>query len=234
MREELQRLIELQNVDTQLAQIASRRGSLTVAVDGLTRQIETTESEISDNQARLEEIVATILAREGRIGGEQDKLKRYQDQLLAVTTNREYDALTAEITTKEESVDRDETEVLELSEEQTGRKEQVKAAEETLKELQQDLKDNRVLLDKKIAETKEEEDVLAEKRKELVDGIGKSFVSSYERILAAKNGNAVVEIVDGACGGCFNRLPPQYINDARAMERIVSCEACGRIVVAAL
>ena len=79
--------------------------------------------------------------------------------------------------------------------------------------------------------TEEEETKFRNDRQKVVSKIAKIDLASYERIRKAKKGKAIVSVKRGACGGCFNRVPPQMILELKQKSRIYTCEHCGRILV---
>ena len=105
------------------------------------------------------------------------------------------------------------------------------------KEQQNNVRNNREFdaISKEI-EYQELEIELAEKRlKEYAAGIKvkKAQVEAYQRIRHnVRNGLAVVTVRRDACGGCFNRIPPQRQMEIRQGKKIIICEYCGRILVA--
>jgi predicted nucleic acid-binding Zn-ribbon protein len=42
---------------------------------------------------------------------------------------------------------------------------------------------------------------------------------------------AVVAVDRDACGGCFNKIPPQRQLDIRTRKKLIVCEHCGRVLV---
>ena len=62
--------------------------------------------------------------------------------------------------------------------------------------------------------------------------IEERLLTAYKRIRKnARNGLAVVQIERDACGGCFNKIPPQHQLDICMHKKIIVCEYCGRILV---
>ena len=58
------------------------------------------------------------------------------------------------------------------------------------------------------------------------------LLSAFKRIRRnSRNGLAVVYVQRDACGGCFNKVPPQRQLDIRMRKKIIVCEYCGRILV---
>ncbi|MBI2496328.1 MAG: nucleic acid-binding protein, partial [Candidatus Omnitrophica bacterium] len=67
-------------------------------------------------------------------------------------------------------------------------------------------------------------------RKTLLPDVQRQTLETYERILAIREGLALVPVVSDACGGCDRRLPPQVIHEVYLKARLVTCETCSRIL----
>lgn len=231
MRESLDRLIELQEVDLKLSEIEELRGNLPQEVERLKLDLEETKITLKKSDKRIDEINKSIREIEGNISQANVKLKKYKEQLYAVTTNKEYDALTHEIETLQNAINESENQTLDLMVERETNEEGNKNSLALSEEIKQDLDSRKKELKKRIEETKSDETEYLKKREKITPNIAKSMISKYERIRKAKNGRAVVPIVRGACGGCFHRLPPQLIVEVKKMEKIINCEACGRVLI---
>ena len=112
------------------------------------------------------------------------------------------------------------------------RTEELASAEDRLNEREIDLKQKKAELNEIIAETKQEEEALLIKAKELETLIEPRLLTAFKRIRKnARNGLAVVTVERDACGGCFNKIPPQRQLDIRMRKKIIVCEYCGRVLV---
>ena len=105
-------------------------------------------------------------------------------------------------------------------------------AQVTITDRQGDLNEKRNELDEIMQETREEEDKLKEKAKELETKIEPRLLTSFKRIRKnARNGLGIVYVQRDACGGCFNKIPPQRQLDIKIHKKIIVCEYCGRIMI---
>lgn len=231
MRESLQKLIELQKVDAKLFEIEELRGSLPQEVDGLKKDLSDTKGTLKESQDKIKAIDKKIREIEGNILQGNEKLDKYKEQLYAVTTNKQYDALTHELETMQGAISESESQILELMEEKEDNEEINLNSKTLLEEIQQDLEFKSKELKKRIRETKNVEVDYLKKRDKITPDISKSLISKYEKIKVAKNGRAVVPVVRGACGGCFHRLPPQLVVEVKKLDKLIHCEACGRVLV---
>jgi len=86
-------------------------------------------------------------------------------------------------------------------------------------------------LEEIINHTKNEEARLKHEREKIIREIEPRFLRQYERIRKAKSGLSVVPIKRNSCGGCYSTIPPQRIIQIRELDRLYTCEYCGRILV---
>ena len=102
----------------------------------------------------------------------------------------------------------------------------------TLEERKKDLEVKKGELDEIVSETKQEEERLRDKAKDLETKIEPRLLQSFKRIRKnSRNGLGIVYVQRDACGGCFNKIPPQRQLDIRSRKKIIVCEYCGRIMI---
>ncbi len=230
MKENLARLIKLQAIDSQLMEIEELKGDLPAQVEHLARQLEILVQSIAEKQARLKHIYQESRQLQATIEEARGHLKKYKEQILLVSTNRAYDALTAEIDGSKKTLDESEFHQLELNEENQQLVDEIKADELQVAEKRAELTNQQESLQATIAATEVEARALEQERDEILTHIEPRYLGAYNRIRAARDGLAVVPISRGACGVCFNRIPPQQQVEIKSMDKIITCESCGVIL----
>lgn len=223
--------MQLQSVDNKLQALEALKGDLPQQINRLKEELQSVEERHKSEKSALEEVKKSKLHWEGELKVFQDKLKKYQDQLYAVTSNREYDAITIEIDSTKEKISDAETQILELIEEEEARTEEEKRLASTVELLENNLAEKEKELLKKIQATEQESVSFEERRKKLIDTIQKPVLYQYERIRKGLGNNAVAEIRNYCCAGCFSTIPPQKAVEIRMMNQLILCESCGRILV---
>jgi len=248
MFKELEYLIKLQKIDSDLLKIDELKGDLPRIVKTLENNITNLERELENDRRREKEITLETKDLEGQIEDNKEYLKRYQDQLYLVTSNKEYDALTSEIETVRQNIDTAEYKILELNEEMENLKEAIKGKDLTLKDKSNEIKFRREQLEKTNEKTNDVQEKLMKNREAVVKFISLRYIREYERVSKAKNGLAIVPIrqifeekVDKkgnieyipaqvSCGGCHKIVPPQKIVEIRSAKNPIRCEFCGRML----
>jgi predicted nucleic acid-binding Zn-ribbon protein len=161
----------------------------------------------------------------------REKVERYKSQQYKVRNNREYDALTKEMDNAADTIARLEKEMEQLEGKATNARNDIEAATGQIEELTKALEEKQAALAEVAKSTEAEEEKYRHDRQKLVVRIPKSDLATYERIRKAKRGKAIVSVKRGACGGCYNRVPPQKILELRQNNKLFTCEHCGRILV---
>jgi predicted nucleic acid-binding Zn-ribbon protein len=225
-------LYGLQQLDSQIDKIRIIRGELPLEVQDL-------EDEIAGLETRVENYIQETVAIEKSIAEKKTfikdchaLIKKYEDQQMNVRNNREYDSLTKEIEFQNLEIQLAEKRIKEFQGTLETQKEEIERYQKVLSDRVSDLEIKKNELDDIIAETeKEEQDLISnsEKNRKYIE---ERLLTAYTRIRKnARNGLAVVQIERDACGGCFNKIPPQHQLDIRMHKKIIVCEYCGRILV---
>ena len=232
VEERLKTLFQLQTTLSAIDEKRALRGELPLEVQdledgiaGLSTRIENIKTEINDFQT-------AISRKRGEIQQAQATVERYQKQLEEVKNNREYDTLTKEIEFQTLEIELCDKKIREAMIKVEERNRDLEAAGEMMADRQAALEEKKGELDEIMQETKEEEDKLKAKAKDLEIKIEPRLLNSFKRIRKnARNGLGIVYVQRDACGGCFNKIPPQRQLDIKMHKKIVVCEYCGRIMI---
>lgn len=232
VEEKLKALYQLQLIDSEVDRIRTVRGELPLEIEDLQDSIEA-------YSRRKEKVVQEIDSENeiktkntNQIAESNELIKKYKKQLENIKNNREFVSLTKEIEFQ--------TLEIELSEKKIKNSEaNLLHHTEKLNSLNDDINVRKDELDKKsgeldeiVKETEKEEDALLKKSQKAKKVIDDRLLLAYEKIRGnVKNGLAVVSVKRDACGGCFNKIPPQRQLDIKLHKKIIICEHCGRILV---
>lgn len=232
MQKVLQQLVELQGLDSRLDELIEKLGDLPEMVKTLEIQIENEKEQNGIRETSIEENASTIRSNESKIEDLHLKIKKYQEQLYLVTTNREYDALTSEIDFNKNAVKEAEDQILQAEEESERLTKAFEESGSTVEGMEENLKKAKKSLVATQKETEEEKSELEDKRKVLIKGVPRQYYSVYTRVRKARNGLAVVPLVRDACNGCHNRVIPQKRVNIYKKNQVVTCDFCGRFIFA--
>ena len=232
IEEKLQNLYELQRIDTEIDKIKTLRGELPLEVQDLEDEIAGLETRIENFKTELSELDKTTAQRKQDIKKAEDAIKKYSEQLDNVRNNREYDALSKEVEFQKLEIELQDKRIRESQKNKTEKEDLMAEATKRYEDKVADLEAKKSELNDIIQETHKDEESLTAKSEQLAATIDERLVTAYRRIRAnARNGLAVVTVDRDACGGCFNKIPPQRQLDIRSRKKIIVCEYCGRILI---
>ena len=232
VEEKLQNLYELQRIDTEIDKIKTLRGELPLEVQDLEDEIAGLETRIDNLKAELSELDKTTSTRKMDIKKAEESIKKYSEQLDNVRNNREYDALSKEIEFQKLEIELQEKRIREASKAKAEKDALMEESKKRYEDKVSDLEAKKGELNDIINETHKDEETLETKSKELAATIDERLLTAYRRIRSNdRNGLAVVTVDRDACGGCFNKIPPQRQLDIRSRKKIIVCEYCGRILI---
>lgn len=225
-------LYQLQQHDSQIDKIKMIRGELPLEVQDLEDEIVGLETRIENFRNEIKALDKLIAEKKQAIRDSESLIKKYEEQKMNVRNNREYDSLTKEIEFQALEMQLAEKRIKEYNEGLNSKKVQIEESEAVLNERKNDLDIKKSELNDIVEETENEEKELAKRSEELQGRIEDRLLVAYQRIRKnARNGLAIVQIERDACGGCFNKIPPQHQLDIRMHKKIIVCEYCGRILV---
>lgn len=232
VEQKLTALYSLQQIDSQIDKIKIVRGELPLEVEDLEDEIAGLETRIANFQEEKDKFEQFITEKNESIIESNALIKKYTEQQMNVRNNREYDSLTKEIEFQNLEIQLSEKKIKEAKFRIDGIVADMKDANEKLEMRQQDLAAKKAELTGIVAETEKEEEDLVKKSQQNEELIEERLLTAYKRIRKnARNGLAVVQIERDACGGCFNKIPPQHQLDIKLHKKIIVCEYCGRILV---
>ena len=232
VEEKLQNLYELQRIDTEIDKIKTLRGELPLEVQDLEDEIAGLETRIENLKVELGELDKTSSTRKMDIKKAEEAIKKYSEQLDNVRNNREYDALSKEIEFQKLEIELQNKRIRESQKIKAEKEVNLEISSKQYEEKKADLEAKKAELDDIIAETHKDEEELIKKSEELSASIEERLLTAYRKIRSnARNGLAVVTVDRDACGGCFNKIPPQRQLDIRSRKKIIVCEYCGRILI---
>jgi hypothetical protein len=232
VEEKLKALFELQMVDSKIDNIKRMRGELPLEVQDLEDEIEGLQTRIQKYEEDTASFEESINNKKNEIKESQTLIKKYNEQQNNVRNNREFDSLSKEIEFQTLEIELSEKRIKEFTVKIEDKKAVMVESKELLEDRMADLGVKKNELDSITSETQKEEESLENKSITIGEVIEDRLLNAYKKIRGnARNGLAVVVVERDACGGCFNKIPPQRQLDVRSRKKIIVCEYCGRIFV---
>lgn len=229
--QKLEAIHNLQKIDSRLDSIFKIRGALPEEVQDLEDEIVGYETRLTKFKTDLNALEEEIKKQKDAIKESEKLIKKYQEQQMNVRNNREYDAITKELELQDLEIQVSKKKIGEAQFTIENKNKDVEELKEILKDRKKDLDQKNSELETIVSESESEENKLKTDREKASKKIEDRIIKSYKKIRDnAKNGLAVVMVKRGACGGCFNIVPPQRQADIREKKKLIVCEHCGRIL----
>ncbi|MEQ8338425.1 MAG: C4-type zinc ribbon domain-containing protein [Cyclobacteriaceae bacterium] len=227
----LDALVKLQSLDSELDELIKVRGALPDEVMDLEDEITGYQTRIDKQNQELSELEEAINNNKSAIKDAEKLIKKYEEQQMNVRNNREYDAITKEIELQQLEIQILEKRIKEAFEKIDAKKEEIETTKTLLSERTEDLNSKKGELDVITQESEEDEKKILKDREKAAKNVEERLLTSYEKVREnMRNGLAVVSVKRGACGGCFNIVPPQKQAEIREQKKVIVCEHCGRIL----
>ncbi len=232
IEDKLKALNALQKISSELDKIKTLRGELPLEVQDLEDEIVGLQTRVNNYSEEIKQMEESISAMKLKKEEALALVNKYKEQQENVRNNREYDNLSKEIEFQELEIELADKKTKEFTFAIKNKNEEKEKAMALIADKKLNLDQKKAELDEIIAETKEQEVKLREEAKATEATIEPRLLTAFKRIRKnAHNGLAVVTIERNACGGCFNRIPPQRQLDIRMAKKIIVCEYCGRILI---
>lgn len=232
VEDKLKSLYKLQSYLSEIDRIKTLRGELPLEVADLDDEIAGLGTRINNFELELKQLDENTKQQKGKIETSKIKVEKYTKQLDNVRNSKEYDHLSKEIEFESLEIELSEKYIREYGQEASRIKAQIEAANEQLKDKTSDLEHKKKELDDIVSETRSQEEKIREKAKKTETTIEPRLLTAFKRIRKnARNGLGIVPVQRSACGGCFNKIPPQKQMDIKLGKKIIVCEYCGRIMI---
>ncbi len=232
IEEKLKNLYQLQTMLSEIDKIKTLRGELPLEVQDLEDELEGLATRVEKIHGDIDALNNDIATRRVNIESCNASISKYSEQLNNVRNNREYESLTKEIEYQTLDVQLNEKRIREAYDTIEHKKAEITNCTHLIEERRADLEVKKSELDEIISETKVEEERLREQTKNLESTIEPRLLLAFKRIRKnSRNGLGIVYVQRDACGGCFNKIPPQRQLDIRMRKKIIVCEYCGRIMI---
>ena len=230
MREEINRLMELQTVDRQLQELEQSLSSIAGRVDQLRIEIQTNQTELDRLSEQDKEISASRKKSERELAEGEVRIRNKRMRLTLVRNDKELQALTHEVESLKETNQRLEGEVLASMEGADTRTARIKELTEAIAKGRVDLNAAEKEIANEVEELKGNIAKARKAREKVAENVEPSLLSRYQMIFSRRGGVAVALAKGGTCQGCRMRLPPQLYNEIQKLRQIHFCPNCQRVL----
>ena len=230
MKQQILLLVELQQVDSEIKRIETRKKELPRELDKLKEDLHLFEERMEEERKKIDDLYKRHRDGENGLKKGNEDLKKIESRLFEVKTNREYQALLKEIDVVNEKNDEKENEIINVLE-------MIDKASEGLEEREKEVNAFRINQGKKIKKIEAEIDSIdfalldvKKKNVEIKEKINTDLLKKYDIIRQIRNGRAVVPVWKEICEGCHMNIPPQMYIELQRSEVLMFCPHCNRII----
>lgn len=227
---EIQKLVKLQEIDTQLYSLNREKNEKPKLLEALQNELEQKKQILKEYEEKNKTLLLKRKDKEGQLALKEENIKSLQSKLYTLKTNKEYSAMLTEINGVKMDKSLLEEEILGLFDEQDALKRELEQKQEILKQEEGEFEKEKQKILNRIKEIENLIKDLEAKRAVTEKEIDAKIVSQYNKILKGKNGLALVEVKHNSCQGCFMNVPPQVINEIKMNDKLIFCEMCARIL----
>ncbi|MBZ5579103.1 MAG: hypothetical protein LAP40_21280 [Acidobacteriia bacterium] len=230
MLTDLKLVVRLQEIDLRLADLSRE-------ITALPKHIAEIEKKLGSHERKLEADRAALAGNqkerkqcEAEIQIQEQKISKLKDQMLQAKTNEQYRAFQHEIEFCEKEIRKSEDRILELMSESEPLDKNVKAAEAALKAERAQVESEKQEARARTAVDEKAAAELQQERAGMVAQIAPPHYQLYEKARKARRGIGVAEAVAGRCSACQMALRPQFAQELKRGDKVMSCESCQRIL----
>jgi len=230
MHSDVKAAIRLQEVDNKAAELSREVAALPKHIAEIERKLESHLRQIDHDKAALTANQKDRKRLEGDIQTHDQKISKLKSQMMEAKTNEQYRAFQQEIDFAGQEIRKAEDRILELMSEAEPLDRNVKAAEASLASEKKIVEGEKAQARERTAADQQQIDALKTERTGIIAAMTPSVASNYERIRKGRAGVAISEVTANRCGRCNIALRPQFLQDLKKNDKIMTCESCGRIL----
>jgi len=223
-------LVKLQTVDSEIYALQAEKVRRPLEIKNLEALFEEKKQKLADLEKVSLDLQKQRKERELDLASKDDGLKKLQTQLYSLKTNKEYQAMLQQINDAKTDASVIEDKILQLFDQADKAKSDIDKEKQRLKEEEGVFFQEKNKIETRIKEIDDRLAQLQAQRQQVMPEIDPKIIAQYDRILANRDGLAIVSVKDNSCQGCNMFVPPQVINLIKMYERIITCEVCNRIL----
>ncbi len=227
MRQDLEMLLKLQVIDYDLGELERSKEYLPDMMENLNREIAEATQKLTETTKQISEAKVRQKSLEVEIKAKEGELAKYQQQMMSIKTNKEYDALVAEIDALKGAISARESEVLETMTLVTNLEKEIGAIQEREAQVRENNTKQLQILQEKIDSIGSKVSTKISSRQEILSTVSRPTLSTYERVRKGRGGRVVVLVRKRACSSCFKALTPKKVQEIKRGDQIITCDNCG-------
>ncbi|MCX8044451.1 MAG: C4-type zinc ribbon domain-containing protein [Desulfobacterota bacterium] len=233
MKQQLELLCRIQTIDTNIFRSEELKRKYAAELQALEEELKRTEELYHAEQERQKQSEKELLRRERELAEARDLKKRTEEKIMAVKTNKEYQAGLHEIEMIKQQIKEKEDAIIDSMDACEAAKAALQKAADALAAAKAQCNEKKHRLQKELDAYLAEIEQQKKQREALVKEVAVDLLANYTRLLKVKNGRALALAENEQCTGCSMKIPPQIYNEVVLGESIKTCPNCNRILYVA-
>lgn len=230
LKSQLNNLVKLQTIDSEIYTLNNEKQAKPLEIKAAEEEFESKKKHLAELEKNLLDLQKARKEKELELAAKEEEAKKLQGQLYSLKTNKEYQTMMQQIQDCKADGSVIEDKILGLFDNADKLKIEVDRENERLKGEEKVFNDQKKKVSDRIKEIDDRLAQLDAQRKQAIPDIDPKILSQYERILANRDGLAIVMAKDNNCKGCNMVVPPQVENLIKMYDKIITCETCNRIL----
>jgi predicted nucleic acid-binding Zn-ribbon protein len=229
----LQHLIQLQEADLRLEELAVRKRRLPELIEAARVPLQTAQADRDALKKEFDAAVHDRKSREQDLAVHEQSISKLEDRAVKgeIKTNKEYQAHRFEVELAKKKKGEIEDQLLLLMEITDTKKKDLVRVEEGLKASEQRFNAEKTTLEASVGVLEEKLEELVRTRKEIAAAVDPSLLRTYEKLRTKRKGQALAGVTkDGSCMACRLQIEPQVVSDVKRANAILTCSYCQRIL----
>lgn len=230
LKTQLGSLVKLQTVDSEIYALRLEKSAKPEEIKVMEAAFEAQKAQLAELDKQALDLQKQRKDKELELASKEEGIKKLQGQLYSLKTNKEYQTMLQQIQDAKADTSVIEDKVLELFDKADGVKNAAEKEKQKLKDEEKVFFSGKKKIDDRVKEIDDRLAQLEAQRKQSLQDVDPKILIQYERILANRDGLAIVTVKGNSCGGCNMFVPPQVINLIKMYEHIITCEMCNRML----
>ena len=230
LKEQLRNLLQLQTVDTEIYNLKAEKEAKPQEIKLLDDAFQAKKQGMADLEKKSLDIQKQKKDKELELASKEEAAKKLQTQLYSLKTNKEYQTMLQQINDAKADGSVIEDQILRSMDQLDQVKAEIEKEKQALQREEKKFNEEKNKIQNRVKEIDDRIAQLDAQRNQMAPNIDKKIMAQYNRILASRDGLAIVGVKDNSCQGCNMFVPPQVINLIKMYERIITCEVCNRML----
>jgi uncharacterized protein len=230
LQKDIETLVNLQKIETEIIRLQSVIETVEKEKNTLAARLREFETQLNAQRQALLEIQQQCNDIELEIKVVDDRIIKSNETLRMVKTNKEYQVLLREVDDNKKRKDILEDHLLALYDQREAADIQVKESEAQFLQLKEQIHAQQAEIEKKTVDDKELLEDLQKQQKSIGQSLDPALMNRFRRIAKMNQGQAVAQVRNESCMGCFMNVPPQLCIEVQRANQLISCPQCSRIL----